>query len=41
MNFNCYFCFQTFNKYLAYSQYILVYLKKVEINKESDFDNKI
>jgi len=41
MNFNCYFYSQTLSKCLAYSQYVLVYLKKVETDKESDFNNKI
>ena len=41
MNYNCRFYLQTFSRCSAYSQHILVYLKKVETDEESDFNDKV
>lgn len=40
MNFICRFCFRTFSRRSAYSQHVLVCLKKVETDEESDFNDK-
>ena len=41
MNYNCRFCPRTFSRRSAYSQHVLVCLKKVETDEESDFNDKV
>ena len=40
MNFLCRFYFRIFSRRSAYSQHVLVCLKKVETDEESDFNDK-
>ncbi len=40
MSYNCCFCSWTFNKCSAYSQHILVCIKKIKFDKESNSNDK-
>ena len=40
MSYNCHFCSWTFSRCLAYSQHVLVCIKKIEFDKESDSNDK-
>ena len=40
MSYNCRFCSRTFSKRSAYSQHVIVCIKKVESEEESDSNDK-
>ena len=40
MSYNCHFCSWTFSRCLAYSQHVLVCIKKIEFDEESDSNDK-
>lgn len=39
MNYNCRFCSRTFSRRSAYSQHVLVCIKRIESDEESDSNN--
>lgn len=40
MSYNCRFCSRTFSRRSAYSQHVLVCIKKIEFDEESDSNDK-
>ncbi len=41
MSYNCHFCSWTFSRHSAYSQHVLVCIKKIEFDEESDSNDKL